>query len=80
MHSNKSTIKSTPRINITLERNVVVMLAKLAKNGQEKKSLAGIARELILEALELREDIDLSKIADSRHGEKTIPYDKIVWK
>jgi hypothetical protein len=53
-----------PRINITFEQATVTILAFLA--DQEHKSVASIAKELILEALERREDMALSAIAESR--------------
>lgn len=50
-----------PRINITLQdsaNNVLLLLAK-----KEHKSVSSLAEELILEALELREDVMLSDLA-----------------
>jgi len=68
-----------PRINITLESSIAVLLTQLA--SKEHKSISGLAKELILEAIELREDMLLSKIADELDVEdaKTIPHDE-VWK
>ena len=57
-----------PRINLTLEESTVNVLAKLAM--QEHKSIAGVARELVLEALERREDRALSAIAKTRDTTK----------
>lgn len=57
------TIKN-PRINITFEAATAGLLSELA--DQEHKSVAGLAKELILEALERREDFALSNLADSR--------------
>lgn len=67
---------SNPRINITLEPNMAGILASMAQH--EHKSLSSLARELILEALELREDVALSALAKSRDtGEqKTISHDE----
>ncbi len=53
-----------PRINVTLEFTEEQFLATLAK--QEQKSVSSLIRELILEALERREDKALSAIADER--------------
>ena len=53
-----------PRINITFEETTVGLLAHLAK--QEHKSVSSLAKELVLEALERREDMVLSAIAKSR--------------
>lgn len=51
-----------PRINVTFEESTAALLADLAES--EDKSLSSIARDLTLEALELREDLYLSKIAN----------------
>lgn len=53
-----------PRINITLEDSTAKLLNQLALH--EHKSVASIAKELILEALERREDRVLSALATSR--------------
>lgn len=52
------------RINITLEEQTAHILTDLAKKNDQPT--AGVAKELILEALEKREDIALSKLAQSR--------------
>lgn len=63
-----------PRVNITFHPETVQALAQIAK--REKKSLASVAKELILEALDLREDIRLSKLAQLRdiEGLRAIPH------
>jgi len=68
-----------PRINITVEETIVKVLEGLAK--QEKKSLSLFAKELILDALEHREDIAFSALAQVREakGIKTISHDD-AWK
>lgn len=68
-----------PRINITFDEEMAGMLSSLAQ--QEKKPLAHLARDLILEALELREDFLLSKIAQELDTDSslTIPHDQ-AWK
>lgn len=53
-----------PRLNITFEPATVVVLTALAE--QEHRSVSSLAKELILEALERREDVVLSKIAELR--------------
>ena len=53
-----------PRINITFEEHIAQLIAKLAKKQQ--KSVSGFAKELILEALERREDAALSAFSDER--------------
>ncbi len=64
-----------PRINITLGVETVGILSKLA--DREHKSVAGLTKELILEALERREDLMLSEIASSRDmpGTKQVKHD-----
>ena len=53
-----------PRIQVTLDDKINGMLAMLAE--QKNTSMSAIAAELIEEALELHEDIILSKHADER--------------
>lgn len=53
-----------PRINITLEEATSHLLASLAEH--EHKSVSSLAKELLLEALERREDMALSAIAKIR--------------
>jgi predicted DNA-binding protein len=50
-----------PRLNVTLSSEALGFIAMLA--DKEEKSLSMIARDLIEEALELREDLDFSKLA-----------------
>lgn len=57
-----------PRLNITLEESTALLLAKMAE--QEHKSISSLAKELILEALERREDMVLSAIATKRDTPK----------
>ncbi len=68
-----------PRINITFEEATAALLTDLAK--QEEKSVASLAKELILEALERREDMVLSAIAEVRYAKTTkrISHEK-AWK
>lgn len=53
-----------PRLNVTLSSKEMGMLSLLAE--QEDKSLSAVAKELIDEALELREDIYFSRLATER--------------
>lgn len=53
-----------PRINITFDEPAADLLNALAK--QENKSVSSMAKELILDALERREDIALSALAELR--------------
>lgn len=53
-----------PRINITFDSEIVELLNNMAT--QEKKSVSSLAKELILDALDRREDMYLSSIAAQR--------------
>lgn len=53
-----------PRINITVEESIAGILSSLAEH--EHKSISSLAKELLLEALERREDMGLSAIAEIR--------------
>jgi hypothetical protein len=68
-----------PRINITLEESTAGLLACLAKH--EHKSISSLAKELMLEALDRREDMTLSTIAEARDikNAKRIKHDD-AWK
>lgn len=55
---------NNPRINITFEKEIAGLLASMAKH--EHKSVSGLAKELILDALERREDMTLSRISEER--------------
>ncbi len=57
-------------INLSFEQTTVDWLATLAK--QENKSVENFAKELILDALELREDLALSAIAEMRDREGVV--------
>ena len=50
-----------PRINVTFKAETAGILAHLAK--QEDKSIASVVRDLVLEALERKEDLSLSELA-----------------
>ena len=69
-----------PRINIALEKAYFELLTLLAE--QENTSVSSLAKELILETLDNREDMVLSEIARIRDDvEKTrkIKHEK-AWK
>lgn len=68
-----------PRINITFEESTAGLLSYLA--NQEHKSVSGLAKELIMDALERREDMFLSGIAESRDhaGSRKVNHAD-VWK
>jgi predicted membrane GTPase involved in stress response len=67
------------RINITTDRDMEIILKRLAKHS--RVPVATKAAELIRIALELQEDVYLGKIADGRTRGKVkfIPHD-IAWK
>ncbi len=52
------------RINVTFEAPLVSLLNSMAKNANQ--STAGFVKELALEALERREDVALSALAQAR--------------
>ena len=56
--------EKNPRINITIDAEEAKILALLAK--KRGKSVAGVAKELIFEALELQEDLGLARLSDAR--------------
>ncbi|MBU0456034.1 MAG: DUF6290 family protein [Pseudomonadota bacterium] len=53
-----------PRLSITVDPERAKILANLAK--QNNQSISALAKELIIEALELREDLILSTLAKKR--------------
>lgn len=68
-----------PRINVTFEESTLTLLTKLAYNSH--KSISGLVRELSIEALEIREDMYLSKLAEKidQEGVKIYSHDE-AWK
>lgn len=68
-----------PRIHVTIDQKTAELLEYLAK--QEKKSVSALTTELILDALEKREDLELSMLAASRDNNKAkIVSHEDVWK
>ena len=71
------------RLNIPLESDEVDMLTILSK--KRKQSVAGLAKELILDAIDRQEDMELSTLAQNRLKEakkkrqKTISHEN-AWK
>ncbi|MCP4269066.1 MAG: hypothetical protein GY777_26415 [Candidatus Brocadiaceae bacterium] len=55
-----------PRINVVLEKPLYESIKRLAKKDGVSLSLK--ARDLVKEALELQEDIDLSHFAEKRES------------
>ena len=70
-------INKNPRINVTLEPKILDTLNMVA--DKEHCSVSSLTKELIIEALERREDLSLSAIADLRDSEPTISHDE-AWK
>lgn len=68
-----------PRINVTFEQEVSSQISSLA--AQEHKSASRLVKELVIEALERREDVYFSELAESRDVEnsKKISH-KNAWK
>ncbi|HBR71040.1 TPA: hypothetical protein DIC20_05465 [Candidatus Dependentiae bacterium] len=68
-----------PRVSVTFEEDAVDLLASIAK--KENKSVSGLAKELILDALDRREDLALSSIAKIRDkkGLKKVEHED-AWK
>lgn len=70
---------TNPRINITLDQASAAELAQLARD--EHRTVASLAKELIFDALERREDLALSslaKIRDTKNAKRITHED--VWK
>ncbi len=63
-----------PRINVVLEHGLYRAVADLAEKEGISKSMA--IRDLVKEAMELREDLALAEIAESR--EKTFDPDTVL--
>lgn len=68
-----------PRVNITFEAQWLAVLSEMA--ASEGKSVSGLAKELVLEALDRREDMALSAIAKKRDtkGSKFVSH-KDAWR
>ena len=68
-----------PRLNITIDPEKAAMLMELAKKNH--RSVSAMAKELILEALERREDMALSTLAEKRDSprQKKIEHEN-AWK
>ncbi|MDR1234183.1 MAG: DUF6290 family protein [Holosporales bacterium] len=66
----------TKRVNLSLEVNVVKDLEMLAK--ADNKSVSTVAKELIIKALELNEDIYLANLAEQLESEnpETISHEE----
>jgi len=70
-----------PRINVVLDKKIYELIKRLSE--EEGTSLSSFVKDLIEEALELREDVSLNEIAEER--EKTLNKSKAlshneIWK
>ena len=63
-----------PRVNVVLDRNTYKIIKDLSEG--EDISMSSTMRDLIKEALELREDVALAKFAEKR--EKTFSKSKAL--
>jgi hypothetical protein len=69
------------RVTMTVDASVLDVLNYLSK--KEQKSISRVTGELVLEALEEREDILVSEIAEDaeyRSGDKETVFHKEAWK
>ncbi len=68
-----------PRLNLTLNDNIMKSLNALAKKS--KLSVSTVAKELLMDALEINEDVYFSRLANKRDNEKAqwISHDEF-WK
>ena len=68
-----------PRVNVTFEPQLSHHINTLAEH--EHKSASKLIKELVIEALERREDIYLSELAESRDikNKKTVSHED-AWK
>jgi predicted DNA-binding protein len=75
----ESMANRNPRVNITLDPELVSTLNALAKKGHT--SVSNLAKDLIEQALELREDYALSLLGESREAssQKRVSHDD-AWK
>lgn len=69
-----------PRVNVVLEKPLYEAIGHLAKEGGV--SLSTAVRDLVREAIEIREDIDLARFAETREKSLRRPHaltHKDVW-
>lgn len=64
------------RLNITFDPAIFAVLVSLAE--QEHKSLSSLTRDLVIEALDKREDLNFSALADFRDNrvQNTVSHDQ----
>jgi len=66
------------RVGVTLDIETANILSSLAERDPSH-SVSNVAKQLILEALEIREDAYLLKLVKSREGQDTISHEE-AWK
>jgi predicted DNA-binding protein len=70
-----------PRVNVVLDKQIYELIKRLSE--EEGTSLSSFVKDLIEEALELREDVALNEIAEERektfNKSKALPHNEI-WK
>ena len=68
-----------PRVNVTFEETTVGLLSHLAL--QKNKSVSSLVKELTIEALEMREDLYLSRLASELDKDDIKTYSHVeAWK
>lgn len=68
-----------PRVNVTFEETTVGLLSHLAL--QKNKSVSSLVKELTIEALEMREDLYLSRLANELDKDDIKTYSHVeAWK
>jgi len=66
------------RVNVTLDKETARIISSLAKKDPNH-SESNVVKQLVLEALELREDLYLSKRSEAREGQRIISHEE-AWK
>ena len=66
------------RVNVTLDKETARIISSLAKKDPNH-SESNVVKQLVLEALELREDMYLSKRSEAREGQRIISHEE-AWK
>ncbi len=70
---------TNPRLNVTFDRETALILQTISK--EEERSISNVIKHLVLEALELHEDMALSKLAHKRASKKQKLYShQAAWK
>lgn len=68
-----------PRVNVTFEENIMAIITDIAQ--RDHRSISSTVRELALEALEIREDLYLARMAEKLDkGESRTYSHEEAWK